>query len=104
MPLDVYGLVLRERVKIDREHRLRVKLVAKMLLDLLKLLLVRHLGLVRDRLDRFLRLLHDILVLETFDIVLLALHVRVEKSASLQKIRTDCLPSRYYKFEIGHST
>jgi hypothetical protein len=104
LPLDVNGLVLRERMKVDGEHRLRVKLVAEVLLDILKLLFVRRLGLVRDWLDRVLSLLHDVFVLKTLDVALLALHVRVEKSTSLPTVRTDCLPSRCCRSKTDHST
>jgi hypothetical protein len=92
LPLDVNGLILRERMKVNGEHRLRVELVAEVFLNILKLLFVRRLCLVRDWLDRFLSLLHDVLVLKTLDVALLALHVRVEKSTSLPTVRTGCLP------------
>lgn len=54
-----------------------------MLLDLGELLRVWRLCWVRDRLYAVFRLLHDILVLKTLDVALLALHIGVEKGARL---------------------
>jgi len=60
--------------------------VAEVLLDLGDLLLAGHAGFVGDGLYAVLGLLHNVLVLQTLDVVLLALHVRVEERASLKEL------------------
>lgn len=69
---------------VERKHRLRVQLVAEVLLDLGEIFLARDWGLVRNRFDTLFCLLHNVLILETIDVALLALHVRIEKGTSLQ--------------------
>ena len=60
--------------------------MAEVLFDIGDLFLAGHAGFVGDGLDAVLGLFHNILVLQTLDVVLLALNVRVEERASLQKL------------------
>lgn len=82
--MHVHGLIVGQLVDVERKHRLRVQLVAEVLLDLGKVFLARDWGLVRNRFDTLFCLLHNVLILETIDVALLALHVRIEKGTSLQ--------------------
>lgn len=56
------------------------------MLDVLELMRVRHFGLVDDRLDIFIKLLHDVFVLQLGDVHVFALHVCVEERALLRRV------------------
>lgn len=85
--LCVHLLLGRQRVDEERQHRLGVQLVAIVLPNLFELVFSRYSCFIREWLDTLLGLLHDVFVLKALDIGLLALHVRVEKSARLPSHR-----------------
>ena len=70
--------VLGKRENVEREHWLRVKLVAVVLLNLQQLELVWLLSRIWNRLHTVFHLLHNVFVLQTHYIVLLSLDVCVE--------------------------
>ena len=65
-------------MQVEIQHGLRLQLGAEVLLDLVNFLIGRNCCLVRNWLDAVLGLLHDILVLQAFNIALLALHVCIK--------------------------
>jgi len=54
--------------------------------DFTYILLTGHAGFVGDRLYTFLCFLHNVFVLQTFNIRFLALHIRVKQRASLKEL------------------
>ena len=82
--MNVDGSVLGEGVQVDGKHRLRVELVAIVLFDIVYFLLLRRIGFVGDGLDAVLGLLHDVFVLQTLDVALLALNICVKERTSLK--------------------
>lgn len=65
-------------MQVEIQHGLRLELGAEVLLDLVDFLIGRNCCLVGNWLDAVLGLLHDILVLQAFNIALLALHVCIK--------------------------
>jgi|688.fasta_scaffold474849_1 hypothetical protein len=70
--------VLGKWENVERQHRLRIKLVTVVLLDLQQLELIWLLSRVWNWLDTVFHLLHYVFVLQTHDIILLSLDICVE--------------------------